>query len=181
VTTPPDINQSIDELCLSVRSHNALTKNNVRTIRDLIQLTASDLSKRLRVNHRCFAEINESLSVIGLSVGMTIDADGNPLRSADPSRTEYPKLDAPDASRYREFYLDHGYSFLPQSLMDQFYRVVSEELKKRISIHRRNIENQRNEHSKPHELIGQYETWKDVVHEEARVDEENRLLDWRMN
>jgi hypothetical protein len=181
VAIPPDIDQSIEELCLSVRSHNALTKSNILTIRDLIQLTASDLGKRLGVSRRCFAEITESLSMIGLSVGMTTDANGNLLHPVDPSRTEYPKPDSVDPSRYRELYLNHGYSFLPQSLMDDFYRVVSGELEKRISFHRCNIDRLRENHSskpsEPNELIGHYETWKNVVYEEARIDEANTLLD----
>lgn len=177
----PDIDQPITELCLSVRSHNALTKNNILTIRDLIQLTATDLGKRLGVSRRCFAEITEMLSVLGLSVGMTIDADGRLLHPSDPSRTEYPKPEPLDPSRYRELYLNHGYSFLPQSLMDDFYRVISEELKKRISSHRGNIdrlqENQKGKPSEPNELIDHYEIWEDMAYEEARIDESNTLLD----
>jgi hypothetical protein len=65
--------------------------------------------------------------------------------------------------------------------MDSFYRVVSEELKERISYHSRHTdqlkEGRKNKFSEPNERFAQYESWKDLAYQEARIDEQRKLLE----
>src|SRR5579862_3064324 len=163
-----NLDQSVEYLCLSLRSERKLAKGNVQTLRDLITLTAADLVRRTGISRRGFAEITESLSSLGLSVGMIIDSSGNPICPDDPSRVEYPKPEPIEPSRYVMFY-PNSYTFLPQLLMDDFHSVISNELYHRISRHREII-NQVQQNP-----TGEY--WRDIAYEEARIEEENALLE----
>jgi hypothetical protein len=161
-----------EQLLLSIRSETRLRKAKLLTIRDLIQLTAQDLVRRTRTSSRGFKEITDSLASIGLSLAMTIDSAGNLLQPEEPASLEYPKPEPADPSQYVVFYRNRGgYSFLPQGLMDDFYRVISSELQDRMSRHRKNIDRQ-----KQADGSNSYESWKDIIYEEARIDEENALL-----
>ena len=112
-----DLNRPIEELCLSIRSINRLRKGKVFTIRDLVVLTAKQLVERTKISEASFQELTDELDSLGLSLGMTINGERAILASS-PNSTEYPPPPPPDPARYVQFYRAHGYSFLPQSLME---------------------------------------------------------------
>lgn len=66
--------KSIDELELSVRSHNCLKNIGVRTIADLVQRTEAEMLKTKNFGRKSLTEIKEVLrEEMGLSLGMKID------------------------------------------------------------------------------------------------------------
>ena len=64
------LNDSIDELNLSVRTSNCLKTNNVRTIIELIKKTEDDLLKTRNFGKISLSEIKNKLYELGLSLGM---------------------------------------------------------------------------------------------------------------
>ncbi len=67
--------RSVDELELSVRSHNCLKSANIKTIADLVQKTEADLLKTKNFGRKSLEEIKEILKTMGLSLGMRIDPE----------------------------------------------------------------------------------------------------------
>ncbi|AHH12525.1 DNA-directed RNA polymerase alpha chain [Borrelia hermsii YBT] len=65
------LNMSIEKLNLSVRSLNCLTKENVKTLGELISKSAEELSKARNFGKKSLEEIVEKLSVYGLFLGMS--------------------------------------------------------------------------------------------------------------
>lgn len=68
------INRPITELELSVRSSNCLEAANIKTIRDLVSKTESQMLKYKNFGKKSLTEINAILSTMGLSLGMDIEA-----------------------------------------------------------------------------------------------------------
>ena len=64
------LNDSIDELNLSVRTSNCLKTNNVRTIIELIKKTEDDLLKTRNFGKISLSEVKNKLHELGLSLGM---------------------------------------------------------------------------------------------------------------
>lgn len=69
------LDRSVDELELSVRSHNCLKNANIRTIGELVQRTESEILKTKNFGRKSLNEIKEILQQMGLTLGMQLDAD----------------------------------------------------------------------------------------------------------
>ena len=67
--------RTVDELELSVRSHNCLKNANIRTIGELVQKTESEILKTKNFGRKSLNEIKEILQQMGLTLGMQIDLD----------------------------------------------------------------------------------------------------------
>ncbi len=68
-----NLNRSVDELDLSVRSYNCLKNANIRTIGDLVQKTEGEMLKTKNFGRKSLSEIRELLAEMGLSLGMKLD------------------------------------------------------------------------------------------------------------
>jgi len=64
----------ISELELSVRSANCLKDANIKTIAELVKKTESELLTFRNFGKKSLTEINDILKVMGLSLGMKVDA-----------------------------------------------------------------------------------------------------------
>jgi DNA-directed RNA polymerase subunit alpha len=74
-----NLDRSVEELELSVRSYNCLKNANITTIRELVQKTEQEMLKTKNFGRKSLNEIKEILSAMGLSLGMKTDERGNPL------------------------------------------------------------------------------------------------------
>ncbi len=74
-----NLNRSVEELELSVRSYNCLKNANIATIGELIQKTEAEMLKTKNFGRKSLNEIKEILAQMGLSLGMKIDDQGNPV------------------------------------------------------------------------------------------------------
>ncbi|MBI5179565.1 MAG: DNA-directed RNA polymerase subunit alpha [Nitrospinae bacterium] len=76
-----NLNRSVEELELSVRSYNCLQKANIKTIRELVTKTDSEMLKTRNFGRKSLNEIKQILGEMGLSLGMgedevrTLDAE----------------------------------------------------------------------------------------------------------
>jgi DNA-directed RNA polymerase subunit alpha len=68
-----NLDKSVEELELSVRSYNCLKNANIRTIRELVQKTEADMLKTKNFGRKSLNEIKEILHTMGLSLGMRLD------------------------------------------------------------------------------------------------------------
>ena len=68
------LNRSVDELELSVRSYNCLKNANIKTIGDLVTKTEAEMLKTKNFGRKSLNEIKDILAEMGLSLGMNIDA-----------------------------------------------------------------------------------------------------------
>src|ERR1700678_3898283 len=73
-----NLNRSVEELELSVRSYNCLKNANIATIGELIQKTEAEMLKTKNFGRNSLNRIKEILAQMGLSLGMKIDEHGNP-------------------------------------------------------------------------------------------------------
>jgi DNA-directed RNA polymerase subunit alpha len=69
-----NLDKSVEELELSVRSYNCLKNANIRTIRELVQKTEGEMLKTKNFGRKSLNEIKEILHTMGLSLGMRVDA-----------------------------------------------------------------------------------------------------------
>lgn len=67
------LRMSVDELELSVRSHNCLKNANIKAISDLVRLDESELLKFRNFGRKSLQEIQEILEKKGLYFGMDVD------------------------------------------------------------------------------------------------------------
>ncbi len=74
-----NLNRSVEELELSVRSYNCLKNANIQTIGELIQKTEAEMLKTKNFGRKSLNEIKEILTSMGLSLGMKIDDHGNAI------------------------------------------------------------------------------------------------------
>ena len=72
-----NLNRSVEELELSVRSYNCLKNANIQSIGELVQKTEAEMLKTKNFGRKSLNEIKEILSTMGLSLGMKIDEHGN--------------------------------------------------------------------------------------------------------
>src|SRR5437660_779251 len=72
-----NLNRSVEELELSVRSYNCLKHANIQAIGELVQKTEAEMLKTKNFGRKSLNEIKEILGTMGLSLGMTIDEHGN--------------------------------------------------------------------------------------------------------
>jgi len=73
------LDKSIEELELSVRSYNCLEAAGIKTIRDLVQKSESDMLKYRNFGRKSLNEIKTILKEMGLRFNMTIGPDGLPV------------------------------------------------------------------------------------------------------
>jgi len=71
-----NLNKSIEELELSVRSYNCLKNANIQTIGELVTRTEAEMLKTKNFGRKSLNEIKEILADMGLSFGMRIDEKG---------------------------------------------------------------------------------------------------------
>jgi len=69
-----NLDKSVEELELSVRSYNCLKNANIKTLRELVQKTEGDMLKTKNFGRKSLNEIKEILTTMGLSLGMRLDA-----------------------------------------------------------------------------------------------------------
>src|SRR6201992_587520 len=80
-----NLNRSVEELELSVRSSNCLKNANIQTIGELVQKSEAELLKTKNFGRKSLNEIKEILSSMGLSLGMKIDEHGNAVPGSPPA------------------------------------------------------------------------------------------------
>ena len=69
-----NLNRSVDELELSVRSYNCLKNADIRTIGELVQKSEADMLKTKNFGRKSLNEIKEILHGMGLTLGMDLEA-----------------------------------------------------------------------------------------------------------
>jgi DNA-directed RNA polymerase subunit alpha len=69
------LDRSIDELGLTVRSHNCLKRMNINTIGDLVMKRESDLLKVRNFGKKSLQEVQEVLAKLGLSLGAGVGSE----------------------------------------------------------------------------------------------------------
>ncbi len=67
------LKMSVDELELSVRSHNCLRSANIKTIADLVRKDESELLKFRNFGRKSLAELSAIVDELGLNFGMDVD------------------------------------------------------------------------------------------------------------
>jgi DNA-directed RNA polymerase subunit alpha len=72
-----NLNRSVEELELSVRSYNCLKNANIQSIGELIQKSEQEMLRTKNFGRKSLNEIKEILGTMGLSLGMRIDDRGN--------------------------------------------------------------------------------------------------------
>ena len=72
-----NLNRSVEELELSVRSYNWLKNANIQTIGELVQKSEAEMLKTKNFGRKSLNEIKEILAQMGLGLGMKIDEHGN--------------------------------------------------------------------------------------------------------
>ncbi len=82
-----NLNRSVEELELSVRSYNCLKNANIQTIGELVQKTEAEMLKTKNFGRKSLNEIKEILASMGLSLGMKIDEHGNAVAPNQPPQT----------------------------------------------------------------------------------------------
>ncbi len=68
-----NLDKSVEELELSVRSYNCLKNANIRTIRELVQKTEAEMLKTKNFGRKSLKEIKEILQEMGLQLGMKLE------------------------------------------------------------------------------------------------------------
>ena len=89
-----NLNRSVEELELSVRSYNCLKNANIQTIGELVQKSEAEMLKTKNFGRKSLNEIKEILSSMGLSLGMKIDEHGNAVPGSGSMSS--PGLGAPN-------------------------------------------------------------------------------------
>jgi len=77
------LDKSIEELELSVRSFNCLEAAGIKTIRDLVQKSESEMLKYRNFGRKSLTEIKNILKEMGLSFNMRFDETGMPILSTE--------------------------------------------------------------------------------------------------
>lgn len=72
-----NLDRSIEELELSVRSYNCLKNADIKTIRELIQKNEQEMLKTKNFGRKSLNEIKEILAAMGLGLGAIFDEEGN--------------------------------------------------------------------------------------------------------
>jgi DNA-directed RNA polymerase subunit alpha len=79
ITPNENLDRSVEELELSVRSYNCLKNANITTIRELVQKSESEMLKTKNFGRKSLNEIKEILGSMGLGLGMRFDDKGTPI------------------------------------------------------------------------------------------------------
>ena len=91
-TRNENLDRSVEELELSVRSYNCLKNANITTIRELVQKTEPEMLKTKNFGRKSLNEIKEILQAMGLSLGMRFDENGTPMMPAPEPQTPQPQI-----------------------------------------------------------------------------------------
>jgi DNA-directed RNA polymerase subunit alpha len=78
-----NLDKSVDELELSVRSYNCLKNSDIKTIRDLVQKSEAEMLKTKNFGRKSLNEIKDILGTMGLGLGMKFDEQGNVIKGPD--------------------------------------------------------------------------------------------------
>lgn len=73
------LDRSVDELELSVRSYNCLKNANIKSIRELVQRSEREMLGTKNFGKKSLNEIKDILHGMGLDFGMDFDEQGNPI------------------------------------------------------------------------------------------------------
>ncbi len=73
-----NLNRSVDELELSVRSANCLKNSSIRQIKDLVVKTEAEMLKTKNFGRKSLMEIKEILAKMNLSLGIKLEDLGSP-------------------------------------------------------------------------------------------------------
>ncbi|HIN70426.1 MAG TPA: DNA-directed RNA polymerase subunit alpha [Acidobacteria bacterium] len=73
LTSNENLEKSVEELELSVRSYNCLKNADIKTITELVQKTEAEMLKTKNFGRKSLNEIKEILTNMGLSLGMRLD------------------------------------------------------------------------------------------------------------
>jgi DNA-directed RNA polymerase subunit alpha len=82
------LDRSVDELELSVRSYNCLKNAGIKTIRDLVQRTKREMLATKHFGNKSLKEIRDILRGMGLDFGMQFDVHGNPIAISSTAHEE---------------------------------------------------------------------------------------------
>ncbi len=90
LTSNENLEKSVEELELSVRSYNCLKNAEIRTISELVQKTEAEMLKTKNFGRKSLNEIKEILTNMGLSLGMRLDQtvpqpEAKPQSEIDPA------------------------------------------------------------------------------------------------
>ena len=90
LTSNENLEKSVEELELSVRSYNCLKNAEIRTISELVQKTEAEMLKTKNFGRKSLNEIKEILTNMGLSLGMRLDqtvpqSETKPQSETDPA------------------------------------------------------------------------------------------------
>jgi DNA-directed RNA polymerase subunit alpha len=89
------LNRSVEELELSVRSYNCLKNAGIQTIGELVQKSESEMLRTKNFGRKSLNEIKEILTTMGLGLGMKPDAHGRLVAPPPPAPGSIPE-DIPD-------------------------------------------------------------------------------------
>jgi DNA-directed RNA polymerase subunit alpha len=78
-----NLDKSVDELELSVRSYNCLKNSDIKSIRDLVQKSEAEMLKTKNFGRKSLNEIKDILGTMGLGLGMKFDEAGNVIKGPD--------------------------------------------------------------------------------------------------
>ena len=82
------LDKSIEELELSVRSYNCLEAAGIKTIRDLVQKSESEMLKYRNFGRKSLNEIKSILAEMGLRFDMELDETGMPILNHEEAPAE---------------------------------------------------------------------------------------------
>jgi len=85
-----NLDRSVEELELSVRSYNCLKNANISTIRELVQKSEQEMLKTKNFGRKSLNEIKEILTAMGLGLGLKFDERGNLLPVTSQPASEQP-------------------------------------------------------------------------------------------
>jgi DNA-directed RNA polymerase subunit alpha len=83
MTFNENLDKSVDELELSVRSYNCLKNADIRTIRELVQRSEPEMLRTKNFGRKSLNEIKEILASMGLHLGMTFDEQGRVIEEEE--------------------------------------------------------------------------------------------------
>src|SRR5580698_8311322 len=93
------LNRSVEELELSVRSYNCLKNAGIQTIGELVQKTESEMLRTKNFGRKSLNEIKEILAGMGLALGMKPDSHGRLVAPPPPAPGSIPE-DIPDDEQF---------------------------------------------------------------------------------
>jgi DNA-directed RNA polymerase subunit alpha len=96
--TSDQLNRSVEELELSVRSYNCLKNAGIQTIGELVQKSESEMLRTKNFGRKSLNEIKEILTGMGLGLGMKPDAHGRLVAGPPPAPGS--QEDLPDEEQF---------------------------------------------------------------------------------